>query len=59
MHYLKVLVAYQNPISMLKIYYSYIADHIVLSHFDGAKYIKEEPPKPEPVKVEEKKEVKE
>ncbi len=39
-HYLKILAAYQNPISMLKIYYSYITDHIVLSHFDGLKYIK-------------------
>jgi Leucine-rich repeat (LRR) protein len=57
--YLKVLVLFSNPLSMLPIYYCYVTDHLQLAHFDGAKYQKEEPkplPKAPPP---EKKEVKE
>jgi hypothetical protein len=32
---------------MLPIYYTYVTDHIHLTYFDGKKYVKEEPPKPE------------
>jgi hypothetical protein len=47
--HLAILVTFNNPLSMLPIYYSYITDHLSLTHFDGVKYVKEEP-KPEPPK---------
>jgi hypothetical protein len=37
---------------MLRIYYSYITDHIELGYIDGEKYVKEVPVKLEPPKVE-------
>lgn len=44
---LKVLVAYENPLSMLPIYYDYITTSLTLYHFDGKKYVKPEIKKPE------------
>ena len=51
--YLKILISFENPISILAIYYTYITDHLRLAYFDGAKYVKEEP------KIEKKEEPKE
>jgi len=55
LRYLKILVSFSNPISMLPIYYSYMTDHIHLAYFDGKKYVKEEPPKKEEKPIVEKK----
>lgn len=48
MNSLRILTAYDNPISLLKIYYQYITENVELRVFDGEKYVKPEPPKKTP-----------
>lgn len=38
--FLRILASYNNPLSMLAIYYTYITDHLTLAYFDGSKYVK-------------------